>query len=121
MNNFTTSDDVDINTFPELGNKTIGDSIENPNVDDTLFLDVTQELKLPVTGWLDSKKLGCRIEIRDDNGANAIPNAPEEKINTDVTFNVEGRVGFFKTNLTSHVQLDRCPPRRMRSIQKEAS
>ena len=97
MNTFTTSDDVDINGIPELGNKTIEESTNSGHPETSgLFLDVTQELKFPVTGWLDSKKLGCRIEIRDDNFANAIPNAPEERINTDVTFNVEGGVGCSK-------------------------
>ena len=48
-------------------------------------------MKLPVTGWLDSKTLGCRVEIKDFNGNNVVPNAPDEKLNTYVTFVVPGR------------------------------
>ena len=100
MITFTLADDVDINSIPELGNKTVGESIAVDHSGETDFknqyLDVTQELKLPVTGWLDSKRLGCRIEIRDSNGANAVPNAPEERMNTEVRFNVEGGVGCSK-------------------------
>ena len=73
---------------------TIEDSIEKNHENSNFtnqYLDVTQELKLPVTGWLDSKTLGCRVEIKDFNGNNVVPNAPDEKMNTNVTFVVEGR------------------------------
>jgi len=89
-----TIDGSDINGIPELGNMTIEDSIqkshENSNFTNQ-YLDVTQELKLPVTGWLDSKTLGCRVEIKDFNGNNVVPNAPDEKLNTYVTFVVPAK------------------------------
>ena len=87
------ADGLDINGIPELGNKTIEDSIQKNHEWNftNQYLDVTQELKLPVTGWLDSKTLGCRVEIKDFNGNNVVPNAPEDKLNTNVTFVVPGR------------------------------
>jgi len=88
-----TIDGSDINGIPELGNITIEDSIEKNHEWNftNQYLDVTQELKLHVTGWLDSKTLGCRVEIKDFNGNNVVPNAPDEKLNTTVTFNVQAK------------------------------
>ena len=90
------ADGDDIKGIPELGNTTtIEDSIQNNNGNSSFtnqYLDVTQELILRVTGWLDSKTLGCRIEIRDEAGYNVVPNAPDEKLNTNVTFVVPGRL-----------------------------
>ena len=88
------------------------------NEDTNQYWDVKQELKLPVIGWLDGKTLGCRIDIKDSAGYNAIPDAPEEKLNTNITFFVEGRFSQVDLNLTFLVQLRQCPQRRMRSIQK---
>merc|ERR1712223_901699 len=50
------------------------------------YLDVTQQLELPVIGWLDTKTLGCRIEIHDTNGINLTP--PAAKLSRNVPFTV---------------------------------
>ena len=53
---------------------------------------MTQELGLPVIGWLDSKVLGCRVAINDSNGNNLVPNASPADLTLNVTFVVEGSV-----------------------------
>ena len=53
---------------------------------------MTQELGLPVIGWLDSKVLGCRVAINDSNGNNLVPNTSPADLTLNVTFVVEGSV-----------------------------
>ena len=95
MNTLIPADGVDIANIPELGNVTIEESTST-NSEGTVFnnqyLDVKQELKFPVIGWLDNKALGCRIEIKDNSSNNALPNldANDEKLNINVTFYVRG-------------------------------
>jgi len=90
---FWTVDGVDIANIPELANVTIEESTST-NSENTVFnnqyLDVKQELKFPVIGWLDNKALGCRIEIKDNSSIDALPNldANDEKLNINVTFYV---------------------------------
>ena len=77
--------------IPELENATIY-SAEQSSWDGSTYqnqyLDVTQRLELPVIGWLDTKTLGCRIEIHDTNGINLTP--PAAKLSRNVTFTVPG-------------------------------
>ena len=77
--------------IPELENATIY-SAEQSSWDGSAYqnqyLDVTQRLELPVIGWLDTKTLGCRIEIHDTNGINLTP--PAAKLSRNVTFTVPG-------------------------------
>ena len=96
VNTLIPADGVDIANIPELENTTIEEST-SMNSEGTVFyhqyLDVKQELKLPVIGWLDNKALGCRIEIKDNSTNDALPNlaANDEKLNINVTFYVRGR------------------------------
>ena len=96
VNTLIPADGVEIVNIPELGNITLEEST-SMNSEGTEFndqyLDVRQELKFPVIGWLDNKALGCRIEIKDNSSNNALPNldANDEKLNINVTFYVRGR------------------------------
>jgi len=80
---------VEINNIPELENATIlnaaNSSWENSDFPNQ-YLDVTSQLELPIIGWLDTKTLGCRIEIHDTNGINLTP--PAAKLSRNVTFTV---------------------------------
>ena len=92
----TLSDDVDINLIPELQNATTeattSEVSQVTETDKTEYFDMTQELGLPVIGWLDSKVLGCRVAINDSNGNNLAPNASPADLTLNVTFVVEGSV-----------------------------
>ena len=82
---------VEISNIPELENATILNAV-NSSWDGSDFqdqyLDVTSQLELPIIGWLDTKTLGCRIEIHDTNGINLTP--PAAKLSRNVTFTVPG-------------------------------
>ena len=82
------------------------------------YLDVTQQLELPVIGWLDTKTLGCRIEIHDTNGINLTPPAP--KLGKNVTFTVPGNTEliFVEMIVFLSFQPPLCPPRILRSTQR---
>jgi len=90
-----TVDDVDINLIPELQNATTeattSEVSQVTETDKTEYFDMTQELGLPVIGWLDSKVLGCRVAINDSNGNNLVPNASPADLTLNVTFVVEAR------------------------------
>jgi len=79
---------VDIENIPELENATIDSAVQSSwdGSEYTEYLDVTQKLELPIIGWLDTKTLGCRIEIHDTNGINLTP--PAAKLSRNVTFTV---------------------------------
>ena len=81
---------VDIENIPELENATIDSAVQSSwdGSEYTEYLDVTQKLELPIIGWLDTKTLGCRIEIHDTNGINLTP--PAAKLSRNVTFTVPG-------------------------------
>ena len=82
---------VGIENIPELENATIDSAVQSSWDGSTYqnqYLDVTQRLELPVIGWLDTKTLGCRIEIHDTNGINLTP--PAAKLSRNVTFTVPG-------------------------------
>ena len=82
---------VEISNIPELENATILNAVnsswDGSDFDDQ-YLDVTSQLQLPIIGWLDTKTLGCRIEIHDTNGINLTP--PATKLSKNVTFTVPG-------------------------------
>ena len=81
---------VGIENIPELENATIDSAVQSAwdGSEYTEYLDVTQKLELPIIGWLDTKTLGCRIEIHDTNGINLTP--PAAKLSKNVTFTVPG-------------------------------
>ena len=86
--------EITAENIPELENATIFSAEEDlwggsdGSDYQNQYLDVTQQLELPVIGWLDTKTLGCRIEIHDTNGINLTP--PAAKLSRNVTFTVPG-------------------------------
>ena len=112
---------VDIENIPELENATIDSAVQSSwdGSEYTEYLDVTQKLELPIIGWLDTKTLGCRIEIHDTNGINLTPPAP--KLGKNVTFTVPGNTEliFVEMIVFLSFQPPLCPPRIQRSIQRE--
>ena len=91
--------EITAENIPELENATIFSAEEDlwsgsdGSDYQNQYLDVTQQLELPVIGWLDTKTLGCRIEIHDTNGINLTP--PATKLSRNVTFTVPGNTAYY--------------------------
>ena len=116
--------DITAENIPELENATIFSAEEDlwsgsdGSDYQNQYLDVTQQLDLPVIGWLDTKTLGCRIELHDTNGINLTP--PATKLSRNVTFTVPGESArVFKEIIFLFPQPHLCPPRIQRSSQRE--